>query len=869
MPLASSYLEQNDYQPLKFSPYKLNVNDIAKTLSVKTAYWNQGAERVKNKYMDALNLDVTNPQNQQILKDYIGESEGLVKKLSSQDLGNPDVQEQGINIFKPLFSDRPIMFDDAYTKHLKKVRQDYYSLLKTDPGKASTINLMYALEDEESFRNDPQRESAEKYYNKRKEYTPYYDASSEINTVMKNCKASLIVNEQPVQGTGYSNQINNKFLSEYDVTDCFEAGLSQQARQQFNINGYMAFKNNKEALANEYMNRNALSIKRLYNKLEELGSEEATLLAKQKAGTISKDELAYLQSLGDNKKNYAAQIQNYNDINSRLVKKDFTDLDRDYETIAGSIFTDMKLSKFGQAFSYNEFSNKFVSDPVGMLKIRQEFESHQNDLDRMTTLKVQEMKNDSDYALTMLKQLNGEDGKGGASGYTGLKYKRDQFGNLIPEVKVDDMALTDKGAVPEEINFYQEFQKDVDNNTNSIKQQNSFVAKRLLADDTFLASMGGNMIMANPSYGTYKEMLTRVANGEDIDLNQFGNLLKYIGKNAKNKFYGDWLTVNMGLQTEKNTLNEKTKAIESTIPGDLKSKSEALKLADIKPTTVNINNIPYPVTKEGMVSIIEGNSPLGLRVEVKKQRGGPGAEDEIITTRAYYLGNNQLTNPTEIKKLDELYVKVTDIEGKRVENLNKVRKEKYGEAGWRDMNFYSINSADKSGNFITLKTRLDNLKPKLDEKTEPQVLSTDYQGGVKVLLPGYSGDIDTIQEYIGGLMETSSGRKPEVRKLSGDTYLIQGLSNFDYSKQLGLNQGIFKIGMNLMAASRNLAMGDSRKTSIPIIFNGVSENYTIETIKTPTGVSFEIQDPRGNTIQNFDDAFAAMKYIQETQTTLR
>ncbi len=242
MPLASSYLEGNDYQVLKRSPYKLNVNDIARTLAVKTAYWNQGAEKVKSRYADALGLDVTNPENQRLLKEYVGKSEDMIKKLSSQDLGNPDVQEQGVGIFKNLFADEGIMYDDQYTKHLKKVRADYYTMLKKDPSKANTANLAYALEDEENFRNSADRNSAKEFFQKRKEYIPYYDPSNDIDKAMKHCKASSSISQSPT-GTGYFNKIEQKSLSQDQVAACFEAGLSEQARQQMRITGAVAFKN--------------------------------------------------------------------------------------------------------------------------------------------------------------------------------------------------------------------------------------------------------------------------------------------------------------------------------------------------------------------------------------------------------------------------------------------------------------------------------------------------------------------------------------------------------------------------------------------------------------------------------------------------
>ena len=108
MPLATSYLEQNDYTALKYSPYELNVNDIAKTLAVKTAYWNQGAAKVKARYDSAVNLALTTNANKTTLKDYIQKSDQAIKNLSSSELSNPDVQESGIKIFDPLFSPKKI-----------------------------------------------------------------------------------------------------------------------------------------------------------------------------------------------------------------------------------------------------------------------------------------------------------------------------------------------------------------------------------------------------------------------------------------------------------------------------------------------------------------------------------------------------------------------------------------------------------------------------------------------------------------------------------------------------------------------------------------------------------------------------------------
>ncbi len=901
MPLASSYLEGNDYQVLKRLPYRLNVNDIAKTLAVKSAYWNIGAERVKSRYMDALGLDVTNPENQRILKDYVQNSEKMIKSLSSQDLSNPDVQEQGINIFKPLFKDEGIMYDDQYTKHLKKVRADYYTQLKKDPSKANSTNLAYALEDEEKFRNDPDRASAKGYYQKRKDYTPFYDATSEIATVMKHCKQDSIVSQAPKEGTLYFDKTENKSLSEEKVAACFQAGLSDRARQQFRITGYMALKDNKDALAKEYVRSNSLGIQRVHSDLAEIAKQEAKLLKKKSLGTITKDELSSLQNLQQTAASYRSEVDNYKSINNRLIKNDYSDLDKDLENIAGNIYTQAKISQFGKAFSFTDFSQKFIENPVEMLKARQTFELQEQMRDQTFQFEKQRREHAAQETLEALKAMNkGTGGAGGAQGavtYNPVTKQYEPSGSIVPGSNIEEEAG--------EIGNFKDFEKDIKTTSDAIAANDQYLAQRMLDNDPiFLSTIGSLPIAAGilpAQYNgiTYAQMLTKVKNGEiKVDLHKFGNLVDYLKDNSDTKAdYNTWLGANLSLQAKKAIINEKSLMLESQIPIELRDGSRNTRLNSIAPKTLTIDGQQITVTARDIQAALEGKAnPAGLEItnrasmiSVGPMGTGEMNQREQIVPRFKINGKDItndkvagvlglfLPNSATAKAHDELmslHSSVFSVDSDRIRKLNEKRTALYSNKGWANANFFSVSSDDKADNMVTLRSQLDNTIADDDTKQKIQILGTDYMGAVKVYLPGKGkSDVDDIRTKIGGIAGTPLGTDVSIKKTADDgTFIISGLPTFDYSKVFGISRPMLDLGIHLKTISTNLAVGESRKIPLPVMTGRnikQVQDMSLEVINTPGGPSYRLLDVNGEELAEQSDPFSIMKKADVLQKTLR
>ena len=165
MPASSPY-QNNDYQAANsFRPSRLPVNDIMKAYVAQNQFWDQGAQRVKTAYDSALNLSLTLDENKKVKDDYMKEAEKQMSKLSSGDLSDPSVQRQGLNIFKPLLSDRAIVMDNHLTTLRKSILQDAESYkdkkLSKDGAEGegyNDLNLGDALDGFEDFNSSTPRD---------------------------------------------------------------------------------------------------------------------------------------------------------------------------------------------------------------------------------------------------------------------------------------------------------------------------------------------------------------------------------------------------------------------------------------------------------------------------------------------------------------------------------------------------------------------------------------------------------------------------------------------------------------------------------------------------------------------------------------
>jgi hypothetical protein len=416
---SSSPYQNNDYQAVSaFRPYRLPVNDIFKGLVAQDQFWKEGAQRVKGVYDNALNLQLTNEDNRKIRDDYVKEAEQQITKLSSMDLTDPSVQRQGINLFKPLFQDRGIVSDDAATKAIQKINSDALSYKTRDGGKGySVTNHQYALFGSKEFKESKDRFAGEEYLKNRKEYEPFYDPTSELSGILKNCKPSKATNDA-VKGM-YIETYSNESLTSAKINTCLDAGLSDRARRQLEINGTVTYKNNPEALRDKYVphlqgTRTQMSEQKaaiegiLANKdnLKNLKPEQLAKLGIKDASEITPN---LLQSLEEAKKGLDTRMENTTRTIQDLQNNKFDAISgENLERVASVVYSRDYMQNVAEGFSYDFSTNTVKADAVQMMYYREGQTNARQEDDQSFDRETMTAKFDQELKLEKIKAAKGD-----------------------------------------------------------------------------------------------------------------------------------------------------------------------------------------------------------------------------------------------------------------------------------------------------------------------------------------------------------------------------------------------------------------------------------------------------------------------------
>ena len=438
---ASSPYSGNDYQALgNYRPYKLPVNDIFKAFVAQDQFWDEGAQRVKSVYDEALNLKLSLEPNKQIRDKFLKEAEAQLTKLSGKNVGDPTVQREGFGIFKELFKDEGIVYDDAMTRHYEKVRQDALSYREDEDGKGySDTNLSYALDGYNDFVNSKDRFAGKKFYQGRKEYTPFYDPTSELNNILKNCKPSTATNES-VQGY-YIKSYSDQSLTSAKINTCLDGGLSDRAKRQLQINGYVTYKNNPMALRDKYVPHLNGTISQLQ---EESSAIKGVLANKDSLKNLKKEDLLkigirdiseitpeLIKTLEDQVKLNDTRTTNLRTSVGRLIGGDLSDIiGENYESIAGAVYSRDYMQNVAEGFSYNFSKNSMKSDPVQMMFYQQAQQNARQEDQQQHDLNKFNLDLEKDLAIKQMELLSKS---GNLKGMSGLKGALGQGTNEIIE----------------------------------------------------------------------------------------------------------------------------------------------------------------------------------------------------------------------------------------------------------------------------------------------------------------------------------------------------------------------------------------------------------------------------------------------------
>lgn len=369
MATASLY-GNNDYTPLQYRPYELPVNDIMRAFVAKNQFWEQGAARVKSVYENALNLDLTLDQNKKYKEEFMTKAQEEMKKLSSMDLSDVDVQKQGMSIFSPLLKDKMVAIDDQLTKRRKSIFQEAESYKTKKLSKDGVEgegynqeNLAYALDGFEEFNSMTNRDekTLTNLYNKlgNKSYTPSYDITQEYDRILDKCKGTGTEGSNPVKGTLYMNQFSKTGADSNETTLCFERGWSDKARQQLSIKGWALYKNNPQQLYKDYENNQLGFLRQTVSGLK--GSMDA-LKDSKKPEDIKTYEQYKLQYEEQSKSLKNAE----NEFNEMVGPNGIEYVMKNINTLAGGLYQKKFNQDLGKAFDSDKIVNKFTPDTAAI-----------------------------------------------------------------------------------------------------------------------------------------------------------------------------------------------------------------------------------------------------------------------------------------------------------------------------------------------------------------------------------------------------------------------------------------------------------------------------------------------------------------------
>jgi len=866
---ATSPYTPNDYAAVSnFRPYELPINDIFKAISAQNAFWDAGAARVKAVYDNALNLKLSLEPNKEIRKKYMEDAEKQLTKLSSMDLADPSVQRQGFAIFKPLFQDEGIMFDDLTTRHYEKVRNDALMYRSKDNGKGySDINFQYAMQGYNEFLNSKDRMAGKSFYENRKEYTPYYDYTDDFSKALKDCKPSSIEAQSPNYGknnaiTGYMKESYSKGLSAAQVRGCLEAGLSTNAARQLQIEGAVSYRNNLPVLASDTATYLSGVTGNLSSELQRLaGSKEALATHKD----LSSDEKAKIAAAIDEQiKTTSQELDRTNRSVEKLNAGDYTDLQNNFESYAGSVYSYKKLYKKALASSFEERRDVYKADPVQMNAIRFSQEKYLRQMDFTFDVSLEEMKQDFDREMKMYDIMYGGSGKSG-TGTGSDVYRNPLTGeitinpNLLPETpNVYDSPDPDEKIYQNMLNQVNDLNtKDTSNN---LRLYNNMVS-RAERDKSFRENLlqGFNYGITDDEWNRFKK--EHANNSFQLPAGTSGGLQDtdwfktYAKEKPKDEDLNKWSYENTLIETGINVLNRKLEIGEKQVQeelGDYNTKLQE-RVSKMKGITVGGANI----TPQQMALAMDGQTSGGLKVNYGDRNAFMGSamsdprNSFTLNGKTYYPGS------AEYRELNIMAANVWDKIRSTKKDYDKKRADVYNQLGFDREPWYFTPSDDKKSPQIV--QTLQSILPK-DEKGNDlniRVVSSDFSGGVRVSVPGVKKGDDTYFDAI-----RAAGVGTSVESTADGVLTIKGTKH-NLVPQAIQNPLLADAAYQLASVASTKAFETTQPGAkvpnadikVPVMVRGSQETMTIETYNNGTGPEYRVYldgatDPRPFIIAN-------------------
>lgn len=370
MPYAS-YQQPNDYSLVKeMRPFDLPYQSLMQEISTKQEYWKLGADMVKSAYEQAAGLSPQYAEGKAYLRNFMSEASKKLESVSKSDLSIMDNSQQAVSIFKPLFNTNnpfnlKVLKDSELNSFYKRQQQLSDSYRTKDGGKQWNINNeTYFRDAQAKYLEDAKKgdySTIDYNYQNRKSFIPYYDYKKEITDIQEACKGFSSEMQTPDSNDkGYFYNESYKGCSPEQLAYAFQTGLSDAARQQIGIDGYIRYRGNEDALATRFTDN---MINKPKEEIEKLQAKISGLQA-GKQDSKTKELISNLEErLKTRQKSYEANLKEYNTMIGGDVLKY---VKNNFDNLSSKVYFTELTNSLGEAFRTDSIKKKYLPNTVEM-----------------------------------------------------------------------------------------------------------------------------------------------------------------------------------------------------------------------------------------------------------------------------------------------------------------------------------------------------------------------------------------------------------------------------------------------------------------------------------------------------------------------
>lgn len=356
--------------------------------------YDQGFAQVNSAY-NYINRETTNPYNTKVKDQFLRQAKDNLKNLSSMDLSQFQNVEAANSVFAPFHNNTDVVADQALTDHWNREVALGNSFRTKDGGKEfNQTNIDYILQQKNWFAQDTP-DSWRDYYATKRSFTPYYDATHEVQEAMKNFKPSHV---KTVKVNGfYIQTLDDKSWYEGEVAQYLNSVLSDKAKQQWKIEGAVKYGDNLPLL-NQVLNQQASTIiPNVQTNIDDLNIKIRREKDPAKQAELIKQRDGYIDQQNTVNNNLAA-----------IATGDLKMLRKNSEKIAYDIYFNEKLTDLVKGYAHKDIEQDIKFNDVAMMFWKNDQDWAMKRWERQNAIEDRDLKFAHDLRVAGLKSKEGQ-----------------------------------------------------------------------------------------------------------------------------------------------------------------------------------------------------------------------------------------------------------------------------------------------------------------------------------------------------------------------------------------------------------------------------------------------------------------------------